>query len=89
MKPEQTLHTFTMAEATATLVHKLVDSHMHALKNWTASAVERGELERAQELVKELRQHEKLFAAFNMPAKREIAAHTGKPLVTQHDVHTR
>lgn len=72
--------TFTMSEEQARAIHKLVASHNSALKNWTATAVENGDLARAQELVKELRAHQALFAAFNMDAKHEIALHRGLPV---------
>lgn len=84
-----TMHTFTMTEAKAELVHKLANSHMGALKNWIASAVEDGKLEYAQKLVAELREHEALFAAFNMAAKHTIAECTGNPLETAHTVRSR
>lgn len=80
------MHTFQMTEAKAVLVHNVVSSHMAALKNWTASKVERGDLDGAQKLVAELREYEALFAAFNMPAKHDIANATGKPLETAHTV---
>ena len=81
-----TLHSFRMTEAKAALVHKLVDEHCQALKNWIASAVEQGELVRAGNLVRELREYQELYAAFNMPAKHEIARHSDKPLVYEHFV---
>lgn len=89
MKTATTLHTFTMSEGKARLVHQVVDSHMQALKNWMASAVEAGDLERAQKLIAELREYEALYAAFNMTAKLEIAEHTGKPVATMHRVQAR
>lgn len=67
------MFTFNMSEAQARNVHKVISSHCQALKNWTASAVEDGKLEYAQKLVKELREYQALFAAFNMDAKHEIA----------------
>lgn len=80
------IHRFAMTEAAAERVFAMTKSHIAALHNWTASAVERGETARAQELVRELREHEKLYAAFNMEAKHDIARLTDKALVTQHDV---
>lgn len=77
-------HTFTMNEHKATLVFNVVKSHIAALKNWTASAVETGDIEKAQGLVNDLREYEKLFAAFNIHAKHEIAEYTGKPVKTDH-----
>ena len=81
-----TFHTFSMTEEKADMVHKLVSSHIQALQNWTASAVERGDLIGAQELVRQQRDHETLFAAFNMPAKHTIAKHSEKELKTEHVV---
>ena len=81
-----TRHNFNMTENQAMMIHNLVASHCKALKNWIATAVERNENDRAKDMVTELREHEALFAAFNMPAKHEIAKHTGKPLETEHTV---
>lgn len=79
-------HTFTMTERQAELVHSVIASHTQALKNWTASAVERRDMGRAVELVKELREYEALFAAFNMQAKRDIAEGRGVPIEQNHIV---
>lgn len=79
-------HTFTMNEAQARLVHQLADQQCRALKNWIASAVEDGDLHRAQLLCRDLRAHQALFAAFNMDAKHTIAEGTGKPVKTAHAV---
>lgn len=84
-----TLHTFEMTEAQAEMIHARVGSHMQALKNWSASAVEQGDLPRAQKLVAELRAHEVLYAVFNMPAKHDIAKGSGKPLETTHSTLAR
>ena len=84
-----TLHTFTMTEEQARLIHEMAADRMAAHKNWTASAVESGKFEYAQELVAKLRKHEDIFAAFNMTAKHEIAQHTGKALETSHVVKER
>jgi hypothetical protein len=81
-----TMHSFHMTEDQAMMIHAQVGSHMSALKNWIASAVEQGDLERAQHLVTDLRAYEKLYSAFNMPAKHDIAKHSGKPLETEHTV---
>lgn len=80
------MHKFIMTETKAEAIHALIASHNIALKNWIASAVERGELERAQELVAELRSHELLFAAFNMQAKRDIAKNLNRAIETNHHV---
>lgn len=80
---------FTMSEAQARNVHKVVSSHMQALKNWTAGRVESGDLEGAQKLVEELREYEALFAAFNMDAKHDIAKFSDKPLQTEITVQNR
>lgn len=73
---------YNMSQRQAELIFAQVASHIGALKNWTASAVERGELERAQTLVGELREYEKLYAAFNIEAKFFIARNTDKPVET-------
>jgi hypothetical protein len=78
------MHTFKLTFDQAVLVPQVVDSHMQALKNWTASAVENGNLERAQRLVKELREYERLYAAFNVKSKQETARHLGKPMSVEH-----
>jgi hypothetical protein len=74
--------TFDMSENQANMIFKQVSSHIAALKNWTASAVERGDFVRAQSLVAECREYERLYAAFNIEAKREYAEHSGKKLET-------
>lgn len=79
-------HTFTMTEAKAELVHAVVSDRCQSIKNWMAGAVESGDLEYAQRLVKQLRDYETLFAAFNMPAKHQIADGSKKPLETNHRV---
>lgn len=79
-------HTFVMTERKAELIHKIVDSHSQALKNWIVGHVENGDLVSAQELAHELREYHSLFAAFNMQAKREIAGWGDKELVVEHVV---
>ena len=78
------MHTFKMTEAQAELLFKVVKDQTSALKNWACSATESGKIEYAQELIKELREYEALYALFNMPAKRDIAKHTGKAMETEH-----
>jgi Na+/phosphate symporter len=82
-----TMHTFKMSETHAEMIFKLVDQHTSALRNWTASAVEDGDFERAQALVKDLRRHQDIYRAFNMSAVREIAARRECPVETQHTVY--
>ena len=64
------MHTFnlTISQHQLSNVHKVVDSHIKALKNWIASRVESGDLEGAQKLTAELREYEALFAASNVEA---------------------
>ena len=83
-----TKFTFTMTEDQARMIFKLVSSEMSAYKNWTAGAVERDDLERAKGLVKELRAHEKLFAAFNIDAKYAIAESNNEDVKTKVEVRT-
>lgn len=82
-------HTFIMSEKQAKLVHQVVASHMAALKNWIVSAVERGDLAKAQILAQELREFGNLFAAFNMDAKYQIAEITGNPVEIAHVVRAQ
>jgi hypothetical protein len=63
---------YELTEAQAALVHQVVASHCQALKNWTASRVEHGKFDDAQELVKELRKYEQLFALTNVEAHRSL-----------------
>lgn len=65
---------YTVTPDEALALHKLVDDHMFALKNWMAMYVENGNLAKAQELCKELRFHERMFAKLNVKVHREIAA---------------
>lgn len=81
-----TRHTFHMSEAQAELVHRVVDSHTQALKNWIVSAVESDQPGRAKNLVAELRQYQALYAAFNMRSKRETAEYSGRAMETEHRV---
>ena len=81
-----TNHTFTMSEEQAERVHKLVRDQIASLHNWTASAIEQGKMDRAKELVEEIRSHQALFAAFNMTSKREVSDFTGEPIRTHHQV---
>lgn len=72
--------TFTIPESQVAAIHRLAASHCEALKNWMASAVEAGDLPRAQSLAKELRQHQAIFAATNLSAKYAIAETKGVPV---------
>lgn len=47
-----------------TLVRALIVDHCGAYKNWIASAVESGDLPRASELVKTLREYEAMYHVF-------------------------
>jgi hypothetical protein len=81
-----TTFNYAMSEEQARRIHKLAESEMFALKNHTAMYVEQGNLEKAQECVKELRAQQAIFAAFNIDAKYDIAKYCGKPLVTTETV---
>lgn len=50
------------------LMRSLLDSHMGALKNWAASAIEHDEVDRAKGIVAELRFAESLCHTF-VPAE--------------------
>ncbi len=52
----------------AELAFKQVASHMQALKNWIASAVEEEQFPKAKRLVVELREYQALFAKLNVDA---------------------
>lgn len=83
------MHTFTMTEHQARNIHQLASSHISAIKNWTLTRVEAGDLAGAQDLARQAREFQEIFAAFNMNAKHEIAAATGKELETAHTVRPR
>lgn len=69
---------YELTEREAELAFKQVSDHCSALKNWMASAVERGDIDAAQELVKELREHQDLYAKLNVSSHRVIDAwHAG------------
>lgn len=78
------MHTFTMTLEQAKLIHAMTADRMAALKNWTATAVEQGDLAYAQTLVADLRKHEAIFAGFNMKSKEDLATSTGKPMPQAH-----
>ena len=71
---------FRMTEDQAILIHDTMRDTIAAHKNWIASAVESGDLERAQRLVRELRKREALAASFNVRAKIDTADYIGKPV---------
>ena len=68
-------------------IHRMAKSDIATLHNHIASHVERGEHEKAQELVKELRELQNIFAQTNVDAKLLIAESSGKPVET--DVQPR
>src|SRR4051812_48581198 len=74
--------TLEMSERQARNLHRIVDSHCQSLKNWIASAVEHGKYADARRMAAELREFRALFAATNIDAKMEWAAHTGEELKT-------
>lgn len=78
-------HTFKINEGQAEMIFKQIEAHCHALKNHIATAVQSGEFDRAQELVTELRQHEALFACFNMEGKRSVAVFQRRDVLTEHE----
>lgn len=71
---------FTMTVAQAELIHNLAREQMAAQKNWIVSAVEEGDLARAQRIAAELRELSNVAAGFNMDAKRVIAAARGEAI---------
>lgn len=80
-------HTFTMPEAQADRIFKMVSHDIATTKNHIAMYVETDRPDKAKELVVELRCMEAIFAAFNMPAKRFHAESTESPMVTDHRVY--
>lgn len=65
--------TFSLGHDEADRIFALIESHTASLKNWIASAIEAGNVEYAQKLVKELRQHQELYATFNPYGRRPAA----------------
>lgn len=65
------LHTIKLNTEQARAVHEQLSSHMAAQKNWIASAVETGDLPRAQVLVKELRFIQDIACKFNTAEIRD------------------
>lgn len=74
------MFTFEMNEAQAHRVFSTVKDRTAALKNWIVSNVESGNFEKAQELATELRQYQKLYAAFNIESKKATSEQLGKPI---------
>lgn len=63
---------YGLTERQAALAFQQIDSHCKALHNWIASAVEKGDMERATMLVKQLREHQELYAVLNVEAHKFI-----------------
>lgn len=63
---------YELNETHAKMCFDLVKDHCHAIKNWLASAVEHDQPERAQALVKQLRDYEELFKTLNVDAHKFI-----------------
>lgn len=82
------MHTFVMTLEQANMIHQLAASQIAAIKNWMVTAVERGDLERAQKLAVELRQYQSIFAAFNMSACEEIAKLSGTAMEQYHHLRS-
>jgi hypothetical protein len=81
-----TVHTFKMTEAQAEMLFELVISQLTSLKNWTVSAVEEGNFERAQKLAADVRKHQDLFRGFNIRSMREVSEVRETPMPTTHDI---
>lgn len=80
------MHTFTMTEKQARLIHDMARERIAAHHNWIASAVESGDLTRAQLLTRALREHQAIFAGFNMTAILERGERAGMAPDTDHVV---
>jgi hypothetical protein len=63
---------YELTEQEAQMAFNQVQSHVAALKNWIASAVESNDHSYAKSLTIELRQYERLFAKLNVEAHRMI-----------------
>jgi hypothetical protein len=63
---------YELTETEALLAFNQVSSHCQSLKNWVAQQVEHGNFERAQELVKELRQYQEIYKKLNVEAHKFI-----------------
>ena len=68
---------YDLTDAQAQIVHDGIASTLAATKNWVLSAIERGDIVRAQELTREARALQTLFATFNVRAHQMIAAAKG------------
>jgi hypothetical protein len=67
-----TSRTYTLTAEEALLLFSLVRNHNMTLKNWTASAVEDDDFERAKTLTKELRQYERLYSKLNVEVHQDL-----------------
>ena len=63
--------TYTLSRDNALIVHQIVRSDIAAHKNWICGAVERGEVEAAQALVKHMRKLETIASSLNVEAHEE------------------
>ena len=78
---------FKMTRGQAKMLHSLIKDDLAAHKNWIMSAVEAGELERAQELTRTARRLANLARAFNVEVKDMTARERGRELPTEIDVN--
>jgi len=65
---------YELTAAQARLTHRVVSSHIAALHNWIASAMESNDYVRGADLVRELRAYQAIFAATNVEAHELIDA---------------
>lgn len=56
----------------ALIVHDILRSEISAHKNWICGNVERGELQKAQELTRHMRTLERIAASLNVKVDEEI-----------------
>lgn len=61
-----------LAPSTVELLHGLIADQLASTKNWTLSAVERGDLAKAQQLTAEARVLQELYASFNIKVRRDL-----------------
>lgn len=69
---------YRLTDADAEIIHGLIADRLSATKNWTLSAVEDGDLAKAQDLARKARDLQDLYATFNVKVRRDLEAHRAK-----------
>lgn len=65
---DNTARRYDLNRTDALTIHALLRSEIATHHNWIASAVERSEIERAQKLVKDMRNLQRIAAGLNVEA---------------------